>query len=191
MKRPRVGYRTGVSQASTASRDGAKLELVDEPVKKRVESGNHPDGVGPESAPGPAVEFGEECGGEGGVPYEVFAYRPLALTRITIWHRDYVDGIQLETASGVLPRIGGMGKHRDVRQESFELGPGEFLTGISVEYWKYIDRITFHSNQRDYGPYGGTEGRVKKRLNAPSGWVVAGFKGRHWEIVDSIQLMIY
>lgn len=189
MKRPKVGYRTGVSQASTASRDGAKLELVDEPVKKRLESGNQPDGGGPES--GPAIEFGEECGGEGGVPYEVFAYRPSGLTRITIWHRDYVDGIQLATASGVLPRIGGTGKHRDVRQESFELGPGEFLTGISVEYWKYIDRITFHSNKRDYGPYGGTGGRVKKRLNAPSGRVVAGFKGRHWEIIDSIQLMIY
>ena len=191
MKRPKGGHRAGVSQASTASRDGAKSELVDEPVKKRVRSGNQPAARGPEPATGPAVEFGEECGGEGGVPYEVFAYRPLGLSRVTIWHREYVDGIQLETARGVLPRIGGMGKHRDVRQESFELGPGEFLTGISVECWKYIDRITFHSNKRDYGPYGGSGGRVKKRLDAPSGREVAGFKGRHWEIIDSIQLMIY
>jgi hypothetical protein len=101
-----------------------------------------------------------------------------------------VDGIQLETESGVLPRIGGTGLHRDVRQESFELAPDEFLTGISVEYWKYIDRLTFHTNKRSYGPYGGAEGRVKKRLDAPAGRVVAGFKGRHWELIDSIQLMI-
>jgi hypothetical protein len=31
---------------------------------------------------------------------------------------------------------------------------------------------------------------VKKRLDAPAGRVVAGFKGRHWELIDSIQLMI-
>lgn len=137
------------------------------------------------------MEYGEECGGEGGVPYEAFAYRPARLTRVTVWHREYVDGIQLETESGVLPRIGGMGKHRDVRQESFNLEPEEFLTGISVEYWKYIDRITFHTNRRDYGPYGGSGARVKKRLDAPEGRVVAGFKGRHWELIDSIRLMIY
>lgn len=125
------------------------------------------------------------------MPYEVFAYRPSRLTRVTVWHRDYVDGFQLETEVGVLPRIGGTGKHRDVRRECFELGPGEFLTGISVEYWKYIDRITFHTNRSSYGPYGGTEGRVKKRLDAPEGRVVAGFKGRHWELIDSIRLMIY
>ena len=171
--------------------DRAKLGTVDELRKKRVESGNGPDAGEPESVPAPAVEFGEECGGEGGVPYEVFAYRPSRLTRVTVWHRDYVDGIQLETERGVLPRIGGTGKHRDVRQESFELAAGEVLTGISVEYWKYIDRIIFHTNRRNYGPYGGTDGRLKKRLDAPPGRVVAGFKGRHWELIDSIQLMIY
>jgi hypothetical protein len=186
-----VGYRTEVSQASTAISDGAKSELVDEPLKKRVESGNRAGTGDPQSAPGRAEEFGEECGGEGGVPYQVFAYQPSRLTRVTVWHRDCVDGIQLETETGVLPRIGGTGQHRDVRQESFELASDEFLTGISVEYWKYINRLTFHSNQRSYGPYGGTGGQVKKRLNAPEGRIVTGFKGRHWELIDSIQLMIY
>lgn len=78
-----------------------------------------------------------------------------------------------------------------MKEECFDLAPGEFLTGISVKYWKYVDRITFHSNRSDYGPYGGTGGRVKKRLSAPEGRTVAGFKGRHWELIDSIQLMIY
>jgi hypothetical protein len=122
---------------------------VDERLKNRVGPGGQPGSGAAESLTSPAVEYGEECGGEGGVPYEVFAYRPAALTRVTVWYRDYVDGIQLETGSGVLPRIGGTGQHRDVRQDSFDLGPEEFLTGISVEYWKYIDRITFHTNKGD------------------------------------------
>jgi hypothetical protein len=80
--------------------------------------------------------------------------------------------------------------HRDVRQESFQLDPDEQLTGISVEYWRYIDRITFHSNKRDYGPFGGEGGLLLKTLKAPGGRSVVGFKGRHWQLVDSIQLMV-
>jgi hypothetical protein len=112
------------------------------------------------------------------------------LTKITVWHRDYVDGIQLETDTGVLPKIGGSGLRRDVRQDTFALAPDEFLTGITVEYWRYIDRITFHTTKRDYGPFGGPGGVLKKNLTAPAGRKVVGFKGRHWQLVDSIQLMI-
>ena len=124
------------------------------------------------------------------MPYLSVAQSSARLTRICVWHRDYVDGIQLETDQGVLPPIGGTGVHRDVRQDSFELAPDEFLTGITVEYWHYIDRITFHSNKRDYGPYGGPGGVLKKTLIAPAGRSVVGFKGRHWQLVDCIQLMV-
>ncbi len=124
------------------------------------------------------------------MPYLSVAQGPARLTRITIWHRDYIDGIQLDTDMGVLPKIGGSGIHRDVRQETVELAADEFLTGISVEYWRYIDRIVFHTNKADYGPYGGQGGVLKKTLTAPSGRKVVGFKGRHWQLVDSIQLMI-
>jgi len=155
-------------------------------VKGRTEK-SAPPGAGPQST---ALEFGEECGGKGGVPYEVFAPGPEPLTRITVWHRDYVDGLQLETRQGPLPRIGGTGKHRDIRCDSFELGADEVLTGISVEYWNCIDRLTFHTTKRSYGPFGGGGGRVKKTLSAPPGRVIAGFKGRHWEFIDSIQLIV-
>jgi Jacalin-like lectin domain len=138
----------------------------------------------------PAEEYGEECGGSGGVPYCVFAYYPDRIARVTIWHRQYVDGILLETDHGVLPKIGGTGRHRDIRSDTFALEPGEFITGISVEYWNYIDRINFHSNKGSYGPYGGSGARLKKILQAPAGRIVAGFKGRHWEFIDSIQLMV-
>jgi hypothetical protein len=141
-------------------------------------------------ATGGAEEHGEMCGGPGGVPYQVFAYPPDRITRVTVWHRQFVDGIQLATENGVLPRIGGMGKHHDVRQESFELGPDEFLTGITIEYWNYIDRITFHTNKGNHGPFGGEGGRVERALHAPTGRAVRGFKGRHWELVDSIQLLV-
>ena len=141
-------------------------------------------------AAAPPREHGELCGGEGGVPYLSAAQSSARLIRICVWHRDYLDGIQLETDLGVLPPIGGTGIHRDVRQDSFELGPDEFLTGITVEYWRYIDRITFHSNKRDYGPYGGPGGVLKKTLKAPTGQSVIGFKGRHWQLVDSIQLIV-
>ena len=135
-------------------------------------------------------EFGEECGGEGGVPYLIVLQPNARLIRVTVWHRDYVDGIQLETDLGVLPRIGGTGKHRDVQTEIFELAPDEFLAGISVEYWQYLDRLTFHTTHRNFGPYGGPGGLLKKTMTAPAGRRVVGFKGRHWELVDSIQLMI-
>src|ERR1051326_1224143 len=93
-------------------------------------------------------EYGEECGGKGGVPYRVFVTPPTRITAVTIWHRQYVDGIEIETDQGVLPRIGGMGKTHDIRKDSFKLDEDEVLTGISLEYWNYIDRITFHTNQR-------------------------------------------
>jgi hypothetical protein len=147
-----------------------------------------------ESAESAAVdlvqEFGEEGGGKGGVPYRSFAPPPATIRRITVWHRDLVDGILLATDAGTLPKIGGTGMHRDIRQESFELASDEVLTGISVEYETYINRIVFHTNKRDYGPFGGIGGRIQKRLDAPAGRQVAGFKGRHWEFIDSIQLLI-
>jgi hypothetical protein len=144
----------------------------------------------PPGSSGQAEEFGEECGGAGGVPYCVFAYSPARIARVTLWHRQYVDGILLETDHGTLPKIGGTGRHKDIRSDTFALEPGEFITGISVEYWTYIDRITFHTNKSNYGPYGGHGGQVRKTLQAPPGHIVAGFKGRHWELLDSIQLMI-
>lgn len=135
-------------------------------------------------------ELGEECGGPGGVPYRVFAADSERLRRIVVWHRQYVDGIQLETDNSILPRIGGTGKHRDVHEDRFELEADEYLTGITVEYWNYIDRITFHTNKRRYGPYGGTAGRIQKTLRAPAGKMVSGFTGRHWDFIDSIQLIV-
>jgi hypothetical protein len=136
------------------------------------------------------LEYGEECGGKGGVPYLIVLQPGARLSRITVWYRDYVDGIQLESDQGVLPRIGGTGKHRDVQTQTHELASGELLTGISVEYWLYIDRIIFHTNRRDLGPYGGQGGLLKKTIMSPASRSIVGFKGRHWELVDSIQLMI-
>jgi len=141
----------------------------------------------------PATEaepFGEECGGKGGVPYEIAARPAQRITRITVWHRRFVDGIQIETDQGILPRVGGTGRDRGIRVDSFQLEPDEFVTGISIKYWSYVDRITFHTNKRDYGPYGGEGSRLRKSLFAPPGRRVTGFKGRHWELIDSIQLMI-
>ncbi len=137
-----------------------------------------------------AREFGQECGGKGGVPYMSFAMPPARLTRITVWHRDLLDGVLLETDSGALPRIGSMGRHKDIHQESLELEPDEFVTGVSVEYGDYVDRICFHTNKRDYGPFGGRRGRIKVRLDAPPGRRVVGFKGRHWDFIDSLQLVV-
>lgn len=144
----------------------------------------------PDVSSAPAEEYGEECGGTGGVPYCVFTYYPARIARVTIWHRQYVDGILLETDQSALPKIGGTGRHRDIRSDTFALDAGEFITGVTVEYWNYIDRITFHTNKNNYGPYGGAGARLKKVLQAPAGKIVAGFKGRHWELVDSIQLMV-
>jgi len=137
-----------------------------------------------------AREYGEQCGGEGGVPYRVSAAPPAVIRKVTVWHRVYVDGIQLVTDDGALPQIGGTGKHKDVRIESFELAEGEFITGLSLHFWNYIDRVTFHTNLRSYGPYGGGGGRVSKELRAPPGRQVVGLAGRHWEFIDSIQLIV-
>ncbi len=143
-----------------------------------------------EPSPPHGEAFGEECGGRGGVPYRFFAQTPDRITKITVWHRQLVDGLQVESQKGTLGRIGGTGRHKDVHQDTFELSPDEFITGVSVEFWTYLDRITFHTNKRDYGPFGGAGGLVKKTLQAPPGRAVAGFSGRHWDFVDSIQIII-
>ena len=124
------------------------------------------------------------------MPYFSVSHSTGRLTKVTVWHRAYVDGVQLETDMGVLPRIGGTGLHHDVQQNTFSLATDEFIKGITVEYWRYIDRITFHTNKHNYGPYGGEGGLLKKTLMAPPGRVVVGFKGRHWALVDSIQLIV-
>ncbi len=134
--------------------------------------------------------WGPECGGEGGVRYEVCATPPDGVHRITVHHRDFVDSIQLETNDAVLPKIGNPKKHRDVREDTFRLEPDEYLVGITVEYSRYVDRMTFHTDKRTYGPFGGTGGSLKKTLLAPAGRRVVGFTGRHWVFVDSIRLMI-
>ena len=90
----------------------------------------------------------------------------------------------------VLPRIGGTGKHRDVQRDIIELAIDEVLVGITVMYWQYIDQITFHTSKRNYGPYGGGAGHVNRTLLGPPGRKIVGFKGRHWALVDSIQLMV-
>ena len=124
------------------------------------------------------------------MPYQVSARTDERISKVTVWHRDLVDGIELETDKGTLPRIGGTGKSRDIRHDTFELELDEFLTGVSIEFWNYVDRITFHTNKRNYGPYGGMGGQAKKSLYAPKGRKVVGFKGRHWALVDSLQLMV-
>ncbi len=136
-------------------------------------------------------EFGSLCGGKGGVPYCIFALPPSRIISVSVWHREYVDGIRVETEAGALPTIGGTGKHRDIKLDSFRLDPDEFITGISAEYWTYLDRIAFHTNKRTLGPWGGAGGRVTKKILAPTNRRVVGFKGRHWELVDSIQLMVF
>lgn len=134
--------------------------------------------------------WGPECGGEGGVRYEVYAQASDRIKKVTIQHREFVDAIVLETEQGALAKIGNPNRHRDVHEETFALGPDEYLTGITVEYWRYLDRISFHTNQRTFGPFGGTGGRLKKTLLAPPDRRLAGFTGRHWVFVDSIRLMI-
>jgi len=143
-----------------------------------------------ESFAGDPQAFGEECGGKGGVPYLSVLPPSSRLTRVTVWHRDYVDGIRLETDFGTLPRIGGTGKHHDVQSVTFELAKDEFLSGISVEFWQYVERITFHTNRHNFGPYGGQGGLLKKTIMAPDSRKIVGFRGRHWELIDSIQLMV-
>ncbi|HEV2391623.1 MAG TPA: jacalin-like lectin [Verrucomicrobiae bacterium] len=134
--------------------------------------------------------FGEECGGKGGVPYLSCAQASDRIRRVTVWHREYVDSIRLETDEGELPRIGRAERLRDVRQDTFQLAADEFVVEVSVEYWTYIDRLTFHTNKGTYGPYGGEGGRLRRVLTVPPGRRLAGFKGRHWAFVDSIQLMV-
>ena len=135
-------------------------------------------------------EYGEECGGDGGVPYRVFVSSPLMIRSVRIWHRQHVDGIQLVTDDAALPRIGGTGRHHDIRIEEFFLDRDEFITGLTVDYWNYIDRLIFHTNRRDHGPFGGSGGRVRKEIRSPAGRGVCGLAGHHWEFVDSIQLLI-
>ena len=120
----------------------------------------------------------------------MFATPPDRIKRVTIWHRQYVDGIELETENGVLPKLGATGKHRDIRTDSFELDEDEFITGVSVEYWTYVDRITFHTNKTQSWSLRRPWRAAKEKSAGTAGQSGRGSQGRHWELIDSIQLMV-
>ena len=60
------------------------------------------------------------------------------------------------------------------------LNTAEIITAVSVRGGGYIDQLTFTTNQRQLGPYGGTGGSVLTASSPPGGsWLryVTGSSG--------------
>jgi hypothetical protein len=77
----------------------------------------------------------------------------------------------------------------------FSLQPHEFLTqvegyeGISHYWYRTITAITFHTNLKTYGPYGGRKEPNFTHFQSSVGRIV-GFFGSSGLVVDSIGVFV-
>jgi hypothetical protein len=71
--------------------------------------------------------------------------------------------------------------------QTFEqvLDSDEFITGIRGRAGKYLDNITFVTNKRVFGPFGGAGGNPFN-LYVPAGYQVRRLWGRSGDVIDAI-----
>jgi hypothetical protein len=90
------------------------------------------------------------------------------------------DGRRLEG-----PAHGGNGGNLSV----FRLNPGEYITGLSGRYGKYLDSMSIQTNQRTSQVFGGSGGDRNFTISIPNGNMMVSLTGRAGERLDSIGLL--
>lgn len=109
-----------------------------------------------------------------------------AITGLDIWVGTFVEGIQLRTTAGPLPRRGTDTGTRF----SITLEPGEGISTISGGAGWYVDWLTVRTTTgRILGPYGG-RGGATFTLRGPTGTSVVGLFGSAGTIVDSLGIRV-
>lgn len=142
-------------------------------------------------------------GGVGGT-YKDIKVAPLCLKSITIKSGRHVYSLEFSYNDkyGVPQHAGPWGEDcdylTDVVGSTIQLGPSEFLTGISgtiglPDTHRYthniLNSLTFITNSRQYGPYGGLGG-TPFRSPAISNSSIAGFFCRSGDVLDAIGLYV-
>jgi Jacalin-like lectin domain len=133
----------------------------------------------------------EIAGGSHGRPFsDMQPPGPVRVMEVRIYSGDVVDSVQMVyalpnggTTAG--PRNGGSGGRLSV----FNLGPDEFITGISGRCGDYIDSLRIHTNRRTSPTYGGRGGNRDFRISIPPGTEAVGFAGQSGEYLDALGLL--
>ncbi|MCY1272143.1 Jacalin-like lectin domain protein [compost metagenome] len=75
-----------------------------------------------------------------------------------------------------------------VQPQDLALDADEYIVGIQGNSGKYIGSITFFTNKRKFGPFGG-DGGYPFSLMAPSGYQVRGLFGRSGDFMDAVGIL--
>ncbi|CAN6372901.1 unnamed protein product [Urochloa humidicola] len=130
-------------------------------------------------------------GGDGGSQRDIKVL-PYRLDRVTIRSGTIIDAIEFSYTDkdGQYHTAGPWGGQGG-GNNSFQLGPSEFLTGVSGSIGQLknkmttITSLTFVTNARSYGPFG--KGRATSfHIPMQSNGSIVGFFGRSGRYVDSI-----
>ena len=110
---------------------------------------------------------------------------------VNIWTGPVVNGIKLINDVDWGQRYAAPTHGSDDGTQSvFTLQPGEYITGISGKYGRFVDSIQIHTNLRVSPRYGGSGGSAEYIYEAPSGWEIAGFCGRSGDVIDAIGVVL-
>jgi hypothetical protein len=136
------------------------------------------------TAPSGTYQLGP-VGGKGG---NEFQFPATSLQSIRMQVGGSIDHISFQAPPGDLEK--GFGSlTRSGRDATFDLKPGETITGIGVSSGTLVDKIKFYTNQRESEWFGGTGGGPEQVLRIPPGGRFAGFVGRAGDSLDAIGLM--
>lgn len=126
----------------------------------------------------PTVAFG----GSGGSEFRDDVTGLVRMRGFLVRFGGYVDGItgvyQDYRGKTVYLPHGGSGGEYDIAV----FDDDEYIVAVEGRADKFVDRITFHTNKRTYGPYGGTGGKPWLL----KGNKLTGFWGRSVELMDQI-----
>ncbi|KAF4380944.1 hypothetical protein F8388_011866 [Cannabis sativa] len=158
-------------------------------------SGYYLDALGIYVKPQANISFGE-WGGPGGDPFGFTVGRSW-IKQITVY-QDSSNIKSLSFKDGNDNEYGPFGGNNPNNVGlpttiEFERGSAEYLTSISGTYGKYLNltvitSISFITNLKTYGPFGGETGTP---FSLPiQGGVVVGFHGKSGDFVDSIGIYV-
>jgi hypothetical protein len=126
-------------------------------------------------------------GGEGGEGFTDEIYDIHETSDLYIWTGSVVEGVTLKRGEEAVGYSHGTFKGT---MHTFTLQQGEYITGISGKYGRFVDSIQIHTNRRVSPRYGGPGGSAEYIYEAPNGWEVAGFCGRSGDVIDAIGVVL-
>jgi len=133
-------------------------------------------------------------GGKGGDGFEDTPPPKAKISQVNIWVKEdddkaVIHAIQVEWLDDSNSDIHGEAAKYPMHHVT--LRDDEYLVGISGKCGDHLDKITFHTTNKDY-PFGGTGGDVEFYYNLSDDGVsirdihIVGFMGRDGDVIDAI-----